>query len=457
MKRRMQSVALLAVGFWGLAVSSAPAADPASVSLILTARELQRAGKELCVRLDAQTILASAGIQGKPEANAITLKTFSGADAVGVETPCAVFDDIDSAVPPGSQFYVVWSAPSKVQGDLRAEISVDALGTKPRAEPPRNAAVSGPNWVKNAGFELPPSAAMLAGKEVPMNWSSYLYKPDTIRLSAQEAHSGKYSMQLDNPNGVMVIFGQGWQVPRELADRKAKMFYRSYEKVAGAGQKGGCMYSIRCFGAASNYLGSLGKAMPTSTDARGWTLVQGIGSLIADTHDVDFQFYIPDNAPKQTTYVDDFQFQPEAQWLAALTLRPTMLSAAEGNLSAYSTISPGEGVFVGKDAMLFRGKETRGSVPLLLRQDFAAAQLAGAQIRATLVPAANPMKEPLVQAAAPLQMSKEQTLALSVKDLKPGSYEVRLEVLLPDSSRVEAARGTVKIEDDPFSGAPPAP
>lgn len=436
-------------------VPCALAADPVRVSVSLSPGELSRAGKEICARLDAQQLLAAAGVKGKADPNAIALKTFAGAAAPGVETLCGVFEDIDPLVPSGSRFYVVWKAPARLEQGLRAEITLDAVGAQARPQPPRDPDIQGMNWVLNEGFEVPPTEAMLAGTAVPAHWSSYQYKPDTIRIIDQAAHSGKYSMQLDNPNGVMVLFGQGWKVPKELLDRGAKLFYRSFQKVVKGPGDGGCMYRIRYFSGKSEYLGGA-MATSTGTDARGWTIMQGVAAPPAGTVNMDFQFYITSAAPEQTVCVDDFQLQPEAQMLAVFSLRPTMVSAGEGNVHAYCTISPGQGLFVGKDAIVASGEDRRERVSVLLRQDFTAAQLTGGKIRATLVSANDPQAQALVQADAPLALRKEQVLALSVKTLKPGPYEMRLDVLLSDNSVVEAARGTVKVEPDPFTDAPPA-
>ena len=455
MKKSKPGIMLLVAGLMLYAVFGALGADSVIVSVNLSPTELARGGKEMCVRIDARQILKAAGVEGKPDPNAIAVRTFAEAGGPGVLKLCGVFEDIDPMVPSGSRFYVMWRKEAATKGGLRAEIMVRAAGETPRPQPARDSSIQGMNWVLNNSFEMPPTEEMLAGKKMPANWTSYQYKPNTIRITDVAAHSGKYSMQLDNPKSVMVLFGQGWKVPKEFINRGSKLFYRSFEKVVKGSGDGGCMYRIRYFSGKSAYLGGT-MATSTGIDASGWKIMQGVTTPPAGTVNMDFQFYITGAAPEQTVCVDDFLLQPEAQMLAAFALRPTMVSAGAEAVHAHCTISPGQGLFIGKNALVSSGKDRSEQAQVLLRQDFTAAQLTGGQIRATLVSANDPQAQALVQADAPLQVKKEQTLALPVKALKPGSYEVRLEIHLSDKSAVEAARGTIKVETDPFADEPPA-
>jgi hypothetical protein len=423
------------------------------VSVNLSAEELKQAGKNICVYIDAKKVLQLAGIKGKPDINAIKLKTSSGANKVSKDTLCGVFADINPQLPSNSTFYVVWNAPSSTEGGLRAEISLDAVGAQPRPEPQRDPNITGINLVKNGSFEMSPTRDMLSGKKMPKHWYSYRHKIDTIRVTDKAAHSGKYSMQVDNLKSQMIFFGQGWKIPKELAARGAKIYFRTFQKVVKGGESANCMYRVRCFGAKSTFLGDLVRAAPVSKDDNGWELVQGVGKLPVATTNMNFQFYIPGKAPEQTVCFDDFQLQPEPLMLATLSVKPTMISKSEKKAYAYCTISPGKGLFVGKNSILASGKAPGIPTSVLLRQNFTQRQLAGSQIRAVFV-SCDSGKASSPQSSTPLQIGKEQTLNLSVENLNTGNYKVRIEVVTPAKKIIEAAETNIKVEpEDPFAGA----
>ena len=414
-------------------------AGATSLTMQLSSRQLARAGDEVCVWLDLQSLGKAGGLKESPAADAISLR-----DGKGGEMACGVFEDINPFRPAGSRCYVVWRKPKGGPGPATVSVLLDAS-----AQPARDPAVQGVNWLKNPGFEAPGKK----GARMPPHWGSFQLKPGTVARSDEMPRSGRFALRLTNApaKGKGVYFSQAFGIPPELADRRAVMFLRFYQKVAKGAAGSGAFCRVRRW-SKGGFAGDLGRGMVGPKDAKGWTPIRAAGQLAPGVRRVDLHMGAYHGAPLQTTFFDDFEMQLAPLSLADLFVNPRMVFPSEGVVHVTARVLPGKRLFVGHAVRLVNARGAASRATVLLRQDLTAEELKAAEVRVSLRRQGS--GKTLAQAAQPLRIGERQTFSLPVKRLAPGKYEVSAEVAPKGAGPVPAASATVEVEPDPFQEGP---